>query len=503
MTIFVGQNEPTAERRLVYFWLVQSNGTSVATTEATNRPQWSLNGSAFTGATNTLSAVSANAGRYSLQLTQSETSVLGAFVFRHSSATCFEQGNEGGPIQIIAANPYNPQYISQQSRLQGGTTSAISLGSGETTRDDYFNGVGVLLQYASGDLIFDIGSDYTGATKSLQLQNALPVAPASTTTYWIYPGTPATPLGDVWNTVTSSYSTSGTFGQVMQPTLAGSAQSGRNSGISLPTSAVQTNDYYTNQIVQITAGTGVGQSRIISDYTGATFSAEVNGNWATNPDSTSVVVLHEFGAIPGASAPTAGQNATAVWEYASGRTVDSVTTVLGIDSGASVQPRPGTYSNVTHGGVTRVNSSVTVANADYSAVTVRVGGIAPAVYSGVTVEVNNADGVWSGVSILGVTRLNSSVTLRAATHSGATVEGVNLLVSVAAAGRQEIANSLLSTNMGNSRLVQEAFFAIRNRVQTDPASSTLTVFAPDDTTSSWTASITTSANAISGVNPQG
>lgn len=503
MSFLIQHNEPDANKRLVYFWLVQSNGTSVATTEATNRPQWSLNGSAFTGATNTLSAVSANGGRYSLQLTQSETSVAGSFILRHSSATCFEQGNEGGPVQIVRFNPFVADYVSSESRLQGGTTSAISLGSGETSRDDWFNGGFVMLEYANGNRIGAVISDYTGATFSAQLQSILPLAPASTTTYILYPGTPAVPLGDVWNTPTSSYSTSGTFGQALLPTLAGSAQSGRNSGISLPTTAVQTNDYYNFQIVKITKGTGAGQSRIISDYTGATFSAEVNGNWAVNPDSTSEVVVTQFGAIPGASAPTAAENATATWEYASGRTVDSVTTVQGIASAASVQPRPGTYSDVSIGASLRLDSSVSLRAATFSGTTLGVNNIAPATYSGVSVEVFNAAGDWSGVSILGVQRLNSSVTLRAATHSGATVAGVSNVVAVLAAGRQEIANSLLSTDMGNSRLVQQAFFAIRNRVQTDPASSTITVFAPDDTTSSWTGSITTSTVAITGFNPQG
>jgi hypothetical protein len=71
----------------------------------------------------------------------------------------------------------------------------------------------------------------------------------------------------------------------------------------------------------------------------------------------------------------------------------------------------GSYSGVTVAGVTRVNSSVTIANAEYSAVTVRltpmnysgltvrVGGIAPATYSGVTVEAMNVSGVSTGPEI--------------------------------------------------------------------------------------------------------
>lgn len=504
MTIFIGQNEPEATRRLVYWWLVQSNGTSVATSEAGNRPQWSLNGSAYTNATNTLSAVSANAGQYSLQLTQSETSIPGIMRFRHSSATCFEQSTDGGPVQFVPNNPYNVQYTSQQSKLVGGTSSAVSLGSGETTKDDWFNGSFILLQYANGDLIGNLISDYTGASKSAQLQNTLPTAASSALTYWVLPGTPATPIGDVWNVAVSSYSTVGTFGQILGY-QSGSAQSGRNSGISLASTATSTNDFYNNQLIYLTKGKGNGQARIISDYTGATFSAEVNGAWAINPDSTTEYILIPFASIPGATAPTANQNAQAVWEYASLRTVDSAGTVTGFaGSAVSIGIANGTYSAVTINGVTQITSAVSLLGGrNYSDVTVRTGFIAPGTMSGVTVEVNNAAGNFSGLTIFGVSNLDSSVTLRSGTHSGATVAGVSNVAAVASAGRDQIAQSLLSLSVGNNRIVQEYLWPLRNRVQTDPASSTGTVFKPDDTTSAWTFALSTSTLAISGFDPAG
>lgn len=40
MAIWINQNEATAGLRIVPFWLVQSNGTSAATSEAGGRPQW-------------------------------------------------------------------------------------------------------------------------------------------------------------------------------------------------------------------------------------------------------------------------------------------------------------------------------------------------------------------------------------------------------------------------------------------------------------------------------
>lgn len=139
----------------------------------------------------------------------------------------------------------------------------------------------------------------------------------------------------------------------------------------------------------------------------------------------------------------------------------------------------GTHSNVTIQGVTLLNSSVTINNANYSAVTVRV---QPMNYSGLTVEVSN---------------------LGPGTFSGATVEVSNLAQSV----RSLIADDFLRRDLAaggfGGRSVQDALRPLRNRV--DLEGSTLTVYTEDDTTSAWTASVTTTSTSqfISGVNPGG
>src|SRR3990167_2928306 len=98
---------------------------------------------------------------------------------------------------------------------------------------------------------------------------------------------------------------------------------------------------------------------------------------------------------------------------------------------SNVTLHAGTHSSVTVQGVTRINSSVTPADALYSAVTVRVD---PISYSGLTVQgvsnyanISNVTlhaGTHSNVTIQGVTRVNSGVTLNADTHSGATIQGL-------------------------------------------------------------------------------
>lgn len=96
----------------------------------------------------------------------------------------------------------------------------------------------------------------------------------------------------------------------------GTAQAGAASTITLRSGASAVNDYYKYAIIALTGGTGAGQSAIISGYVGSTKVATINGAWGTNPDNTSEYKIFPFGAVPGATAPTAGQVAAAVWDEA-------------------------------------------------------------------------------------------------------------------------------------------------------------------------------------------
>lgn len=49
-----------------------------------------------------------------------------------------------------------------------------------------------------------------------------------------------------------------------------------------------TDDHYNTSIITITAGTGIGQVRTISDYVGATCRALISVAWDVTPDNTSV-----------------------------------------------------------------------------------------------------------------------------------------------------------------------------------------------------------------------
>lgn len=117
----------------------------------------------------------------------------------------------------------------------------------------------------------------------------------------------------VWDESASGHVAAGSFGAVNAVIRSGTAQAGASTTITLDASASAVDDFYNNQRIVIVSGTGAGQGRIISDYVGSTKVATVS-SWATNPDSTSVFVILPFGSIPGATAPTAGEVADAVWD---------------------------------------------------------------------------------------------------------------------------------------------------------------------------------------------
>lgn len=76
--------------------------------------------------------------------------------------------------------------------------------------------------------------------------------------------------------------------------LEDTATAGSSSTITLPASASLTNGRYVDFGIYISSGTGAGQVRKVTSYTGSTRVATVSPNWSTAPDSTSQFVLSPF-----------------------------------------------------------------------------------------------------------------------------------------------------------------------------------------------------------------
>jgi len=505
MTFTIKINESNASRRAIPMWLMTSDGTSPAASEADNDIDMQIGG-VFYPSVGSISAVSANQGAYVGIFNASKLSVLGPGELLYGSSAAALDFS--APFQIIEADPYDDYLISHGAAAQSGGAQEIRLASTETTLNDIFNGSLLLYEHADGTAEANVISDYTGSNRSCYMQNAWAVAP-SVGTYTIFPGTQAAALGTVWDAVISAHSTVGSFGQGAAPALTGTASAGAAQEIRLA-GGIATNDYYNNMVVKITKGTGLNQSREISDYTGSNTSAYLNSAWITNPDGTSEFVVVPTASRAGSSVPTAAQNADAVWDEAradhtqagsygqytlsqatgtSGGTIQGVTHAVYLSEitgtantlddlndidGSGVTLHAGTHSNTTIQGVTQITSQVSLLGGSYSDVTISA-----------ALEAGTASGV----------------TLHGGTQSGVTIDGVSNVAQVATAGRDDIAKSILSLSVGNSRIVQEYLWPLRNRVQIE--GSTVTVYKPDDTTSAWTGSLSTATFALSGVNPLG
>lgn len=94
------------------------------------------------------------------------------------------------------------------------------------------------------------------------------------------------------NTITGTYSNQVITLDVIVNTLSGSdtISSGRvieSRTIQLPSSASSSDNFYNNEVIEITAGTGVGQKRTIIDYDGTTKIATLRANFVNHPTSSS------------------------------------------------------------------------------------------------------------------------------------------------------------------------------------------------------------------------
>ena len=88
--------------------------------------------------------------------------------------------------------------------------------------------------------------------------------------------------GNVELTATNTHNTSGT------------AQAGSANTITLKSASSATNDIYVGMFIEITSGTGVGQTRLCEDYNGTTKVLEVSPAWTTAPDNTSQYDITSF-----------------------------------------------------------------------------------------------------------------------------------------------------------------------------------------------------------------
>jgi hypothetical protein len=170
-------------------------------------------------------------------------------------------------------------------------------------------------------LVFDPATSYPSCTVTLSMQTdaagsnayvywadrsfAYPsgyVGETNTLKYWAggmpIPEQISTALSaqDVWNAASSTDYGAGSMGERIKAMLVrqSTVASATGSTLVLDSSASAVDDYYNENYVVITSGTGTGQARRITDYTGSSKTLAINRAWTTNPDSSSTYAIIPF-----------------------------------------------------------------------------------------------------------------------------------------------------------------------------------------------------------------
>lgn len=114
--------------------------------------------------------------------------------------------------------------------------------------------------------------------------------------------------------------------------------------VKLDSRAFGSDDVYNEYSIRIIGGTGVGQIRVISDYSGSSKTATISETWSTLPDTTSVYEI-----LPSVVITGDGRNASAYAKMSAygERTINSVVVVTGGENytTASVSTSPTIGSN--------------------------------------------------------------------------------------------------------------------------------------------------------------
>ncbi len=290
--------------------------TSTSTGAATNAdslPTGTLNQNG-TDVGTTVTVTNIDAGRYKATFTIPTTYSPGDEVCCTISATVSTVVGKAVIFAERLTNLYNNSEVVNVVRAntaQSGNAATIKLDASASATNSLYVGMQILLTGGTGAGQCRTIVSYTGASKSANLDRNWTTAPDSTTTFAI--------IGTDSPVLNSNLAVTASVPVVV--IRSGTAQAGSANGITLDSGASATNNLYTEDLLTITGGTGVGQSRTIVNYVGSTKVATVDSNWVTAPDNTSTFSIY--------ASTTASQFS------AQGITISSTNNTIVLDANAS------------------------------------------------------------------------------------------------------------------------------------------------------------------------
>lgn len=188
------------------------------------------------------------------------------------------------------------------NRAQAGSASTATLDAAASATDDTFNRniLAIIAGTGAGQSRYVL--DYVGSSKIATVTPNWVTNPDSTSIFSVTPyGIDSVALDTVvdavWDESRAGHVLSDSFGAVLQAMNDGTAQAGTASSLTLASGASATDDFYNGWMVQIISGTGLGQTRFVTDYVGSTRVATMDKAWAVTPNSTSRYVVLSAGAL--------------------------------------------------------------------------------------------------------------------------------------------------------------------------------------------------------------
>lgn len=261
----------------------------------------------------------------------------------------------------------------------------------------------------------------------------------------------------------------------------GTAQAGSLAGITLDSGASSTSNLYRGCLLVLTGGAGAGQCRTIVDNDGTTKVANLDFAWATQPDSTTTfAILPRSGPKSYTSGLEAAVGSAVSVEFINDDVISS--TVLTADAKQSIAAYVRTELTTE---LARIDAAIStrLASASYTA---------PLDAAGTRTAV--------GLGSANLDTQLAAIAWHIDTEVASILSSVGSLPTAA-----QIADKVLGRNIAGGsdggRTVTEALRLNRNRWTR--TATTLTVYAEDDTTESWTSTFTTDStlDPVSESNP--
>lgn len=263
----------------VYTEFITSSSTGAAT-NADSTPTGTVNKNGTDDGAVSVTVTNIDTGRYKATFAIPTSYVGGDVVVLSISAAVSSVTGKA----VIFNQKIGPEQALRCALAQSGSNvNTIKLDSAASATNNLYNGLTVIILSGTGAGQARTIIGYNGTSKQASVDRQFTTAPDNTSVFALL-ATDSPTLNANLQVATASNTIA---------IRTGTAQSGSTSTtIKLDSGASSTDNIYNSDIVTITGGTGLGQTRTILSYVGSTKVANVDRAWTTTPDGTSTFAIY-------------------------------------------------------------------------------------------------------------------------------------------------------------------------------------------------------------------